>query len=79
MADYDGRAGSGIGAEPSQARDAAPHGVAGGYGVAIRRVGQAVEITLTAGSEYASIELYDNLVQSVRNGRLRLELNIPRS
>ena len=45
----------------------------------IRRVGQAVEITLTSGSDYASIELYDNLVQSVRNGHLRLELKLPRS
>ena len=79
MAEYDGRAGSGTGADPSQARDAPPHGAAGGYGVAIRRVGQAVEITLTSSSEYASIELYDNLVQAVRQGRLRLELNLPHS
>ena len=79
MADYDGRARSGIGAEPPQASDTTPQGAAGGYGVTIRRVGQAVEITLTSGSEYASIELYDNLVQSVRNGHLRLELKLPRS
>ena len=71
MAQQDGKAGSGISPRASQA-------AAGGYGVAIRRVGPAVEITLTSGSEYDSIELYDSLIQSVERGYLRLELNLPR-
>ena len=79
MANYNVRAGSGAGPDPSQAPDAAPHEVAGGYGVTIRRVGHAVEIVLTSSSEYASIELYDSLVQSAKKGRLQLELNLPRS
>ena len=71
MTQQDGRAGRGINPEATQA-------AAGGYGVAIRRVGPAVEITLTSGSEYDSIELYDNLVQSIEQGHLRLELSLPR-
>ncbi len=74
-----GRAGEGTGPEPSQASSAAPQAVAGGYGIAVRRTGQSVEITLTSSNEYASIELYDSLVQSMKKGFLRLELNLPRS
>ncbi len=66
-------------AEPAQVSDAASHAVAGGYKIAIRRTGQSVEITLTSASEYASMELYDSLIQSVKGGRLHLEINIPRS
>ncbi len=70
MAQRDGKAGSGTNPEASRA-------AAGGYGVAIRRVGPSVEITLTSASEYDSIELYDNLVQSVERGHLHLELSLP--
>ena len=52
--------------------------VAGGYTVGIRRTGAAVTITLTSSSEYAGMELYDSLVQSVERGSLRLELKLPR-
>lgn len=57
----------------------AAQGAAGSYTVAIRRTGMAVTITLTTVSEYASIELYDSLVQSAESGCLRLELKLPRS
>ena len=72
----------GIGMRPEPAhvsRTAASQAVAGGYTIGIRRIGAAVEITLTSGSEYASMELYDSLVQSVERGSLRLELKLPRS
>ncbi len=74
MAHQDGKAGGGFSPEPSQVSNIAPQAVASGYQIAIRRTGQAVEITLTSGSEYASIELYDSLVQSMKKGSLRLEL-----
>lgn len=68
--------GDGIGTRPAppQVPDTASQAVAGGYKIAIRRSGPSVEITLTSSSEYASIELYDSLVQSVSRGSLRLEL-----
>lgn len=75
MAYQDGKARNGISAGASQVSETVPQAVAGGYQVAIRRTGQAVEITLTSSNEYASIELYDSLVQSLRKGSLRLELN----
>ena len=78
MVHKDGEAGRGISPEPSRGSDAGPQAVAGGYKIAIRRTGPTVEITLTSGSEYASIELYDRLVQSLERGSLRLELNPPR-
>lgn len=65
-------------AEPAQVSDAASHAVAGGYKIAIRRTGQSVEITLTSASEYASMELYDSLIQSVKGGCLRLDINMAR-
>lgn len=79
MSHEDGRAGSGTDPEPLQASDAISQATAGGYGVAIRRVGHSVQITLTSGTEYASIELYDSLVQSLEKGLLRIELKLPRS
>ena len=54
----------------------APQPLTAGYKVAIRRTGPSVEITLTAGNEYASIELYDSLIQSINKGTLRLELKL---
>lgn len=63
-----------IGAEPVQAPGGPSHAVADGYKVAIRRIGCAVEITLTSSDEYAGIELYDMLMQSLQNGSLRLEV-----
>jgi len=68
-----------VSAEPAQVSGAASHAVAGGYKIAIRRTGQSVEITLTSNSDYASMELYDSLIQSVKGGRLHLEINLPRS
>lgn len=76
MADQDGRAG--VSPEPLQTPDDLPQAGAGGCKIAIRRIGQTVEITLTSGSEYASIGLYDSLIQSVERGSLRLELSLPR-
>ena len=74
MVHRDGEAGGGISPDPSQNPGAGPQAAAGGYKIAIRRTGPAVEITLTSFSEYASIELYDNLVRSLERGSLRLEL-----
>ena len=50
-----------------------------GYTIGLRRTGQTVEITLMAVSEYASIELYDQLIASIEKGTLRLELNVASS
>jgi hypothetical protein len=74
-----GKAESRIGSESPRIPNTTPQATASGYQVAIRRTGQAVEITLTSNNEYASIELYDSLVQSVRKGFLRLELKISHS
>lgn len=57
----------------------APPAKKGDYTIGIRRIGELVEITLAAGSEYAAMELYDSLVQSAERGYLRLELKLPRS
>jgi len=59
-----------------QVSKGAPQPLIAGYKVAIRRTGPSVEITLTAGNEYASIELYDSLIQSINKGSLRLELKL---
>jgi hypothetical protein len=74
MAQQDGDNGPGIG--PAQVTDTTSQAAASGYKVAIRRNGQAVEITLTAADDYASMELYDSLVQSTKKGRLCLEINL---
>lgn len=62
----------------SGGRDRAPDTLsqdgAGGYKVTLRRTGQSVQITLTSNNEYASIELYDRLKQSLENGSLRLDV-----
>lgn len=79
MADQNDEAGSGLEPEMSQGPDSAQQAAVGGYGVAVRRTGKAVEITLTANDEYAGIQLYDSLVQSISNGRLQLELSFSRS
>jgi len=63
-------------AQPTQASSAAP---AAGYRVALRRNGPSVEITLTAGNDYAGMELYDSLLQSVKSGHLRFEIALARS
>lgn len=70
----------GIETHPEHPRlpSAAPQAVAGRYTIGMRRTGAAVTITLTSASEYASMELYDSLVQSVERGVLRLELKLPR-
>lgn len=78
MGNHDGKAGNGIGPEPSQVPDGTVRAAAGGYGIAARRTGQAVQITLTSSDEYASIELYDHLVQSIGEGSLRLEMKFLR-
>jgi hypothetical protein len=44
------------------------------YQIAIRRVGESVEIKLIFSSEYASMEFYDSLAQSVNSGSLHFEL-----
>ena len=79
MADQDNKAGSGLEPEASQAPGAVRQAVAGGCSVAVRRTGKSVEVTLTANDEYAAIQLYDSLVQSISRGRLRLELSFSSS
>ena len=78
MARQDGDDGTETRPEHPGLSSAAPLAVAGGYSIGIRRTGAAVTITLTSSSEYASMELYDSLVQSVERGFLRLELKLPR-
>ena len=65
-------------ARPTQAPSPAPP-VAAGYRITLRRNGPAVEITLTANNDYAGMELYDTLLQSVKSGHLRFELALARS
>lgn len=65
--------------EPAKISDRASQPLTGGYTVAIRRIGPAVEITLTANNEYSGMELYDRLVQSLKNGSLHLELGRPKT
>lgn len=78
MARQDGDDGIETHPEHSGLPSAAPSAAVGGYAIGIRRTGAAVTITLTSSSEYAGIELYDSLVQSVERGLLRLELKVPR-
>lgn len=61
---------------PIQAPSPAPQ--AAGYRITLRRNGPAVEITLTASNDYAGMELYDTLLQSVKSGHLRFELALAR-
>ncbi len=61
-------------ARPTQAPSPAPPVAANGYRIALRRNGPAVEITLTASNDYAGMELYDTLLQSVKSGHLRFEI-----
>ncbi len=63
-------------AQPTQAPSTAP---AAGYRIALRRNGPSVEITLTAGNDYAGMELYDSLLQSMKSGHLRFEIALARS
>lgn len=65
-------------AQPTQASSPVPQ-VAAGYRIALRRNGPSVEITLTAGNDYAGMELYDSLLQSVKSGHLRFEVALARS
>ena len=63
--------------QPTEASNATPQPA--GYRIALRRNGPAVEITLTASNDYAGMELYDTLLQSVKSGHLRFELALARS
>lgn len=65
-------------AERAQAPDIASPTAANSYKVAVRRNGTSVEITLTSADDYASMQLYDSLIQSARNGCLRLEVSLAR-
>lgn len=49
-----------------------------GFGVAIRRNGRLVEITLQAADDYAGIQLFEMLIRSVEDGCLRLEIKTPK-
>ena len=62
--------------EHSGLPSATPLAVAGGYTIGIRRTGAAVTITLTSSSEYAGMELYDSLLQSIKAGHLRFEIDL---
>ena len=64
---------------PAQAASTAPQVAANGYRIALRRNGPSVEITLTASNDYAGMELYDSLLQSVKSGHLRFEVALARS
>lgn len=64
--------------QPAQAASAAPQAAADGYRIALRRRGPAVEITLTASDDYAGMELYDSLLQSIKAGHLRFEIDLAR-
>lgn len=46
----------------------------GGVEIGVRREGRLVQVLLTSESEYASIELYERLVHSIKNGSLDLKL-----
>lgn len=65
-------------AQPAQAPSTASQ-EASGYRIALRRRGPSVELTLTANNDYAAIELYDSLLQSIKSGHLRFEIDLPRS
>lgn len=62
----------------TQTSEAAAQAPANGYSIAVRRNGPAVEITLTAGNDYASMELYDSLIRSIKAGHLRFEIDVAR-
>ena len=64
-------------AQPTQTPSPAPQ--AAGYRITLRRNGPAVELTLTANNDYAAMELYDTLLQSVKSGHLRFEIALARS
>lgn len=66
-------------ARPTEAASAAPQAAANGYRVALRRKGPSVEITLTASDDYAGMALYDSLLQSIKSGHLRFEIDLPPS
>ena len=66
-------------AQPAEASSTASQAAASGYRIALRRRGPSVELTLTAGDDYAAIELYDSLLQSIKSGHLRFEIDLPRS
>ncbi len=42
--------------------------------LSIRRIGSAVQIAMTAGSEYLAIEMFDRLVEAARRGSVRLDI-----
>lgn len=47
-----------------------------GIQIGVKRDGCVVQVSLTSGTEYLSIELYDNLVQSIKRGALRLDIGL---
>ncbi len=65
-------------AQPTQASEVATQVPANGYSIALRRNGPSVEITLTASNDYASMELYDSLIRSIKSGHLRFEIDVAR-
>ncbi len=75
MTQHDGGNGP---ARPTQASSTAPQAAGNGYRIALRRNGPSVEITLTASNDYAGMELYDSLLQSIKAGHLRFEIDLAR-
>lgn len=65
--------------QPTQASSTVPQPAANGYRIALRRTGPSVEITLTASNDYAGMELYDSLLQSIKSGHLRFEIDLPQA
>jgi hypothetical protein len=49
------------------------------YTISLRRSGPKVEIELLFESDYASMEFYDSLLQSVGSGVLKFELKLDQS
>jgi hypothetical protein len=56
-----------------------PDRAADKYKISLRRSGAKVEIELLFESDYASMEFYDSLLQSVDSGVLKFELALDRS
>ena len=45
-----------------------------GFRIQVSRQGTTVHLSLSAGDEYAAVELYEHFVQALEQGRLSLEL-----
>ncbi len=60
--------------ETGQATNVTPRGLDGKARVTVSRLGPSVQVALHCGDEYTAIEVYERIVQSVKDGKLRLDL-----